>query len=188
MGIKASQFSFTRLQKADPVLGVDMVSTGKVGCIGDNFDDTLLAAMLSVGYTIPKKNIMISSGEMKSKVELLDACTLLYNKGFTLFATGGTHYFLKQNKIDSILVGWPDEPNAPLNVMDMIAQKRFDLVINIPKDLSERELSNGYQIRRASIDYAIPLITNARLARAFIKAFYKMNEDHIQIKHWDEYK
>jgi len=188
VGIKASQFSFTRLQKADPVLGVDMVSTGKVGCIGDNFDDTLLAAMLSVGYTIPKKNIMISSGEMKSKVELLDACTLLYNKGFTLFATGGTHYFLKQNKIDSILVGWPDEPNAPLNVMDMIAQKRFDLVINISKDLSERELSNGYQIRRASIDYAIPLITNARLARAFIKAFYKMNEDHIQIKHWDEYK
>ncbi|MDD4210184.1 MAG: carbamoyl-phosphate synthase (glutamine-hydrolyzing) large subunit [Bacteroidales bacterium] len=188
VGIKASQFSFTRLQKADPVLGVDMVSTGEVGCIGDNFDDTLLTAMLSVGYTIPKKNIMISSGEMKSKVELLDACTLLYNKGFTLFATGGTHYFLKQNKIESILVGWPDEPNAPLNVMDMIAQKRFDLVINIPKDLSERELSNGYQIRRASIDYAIPLITNARLARAFIKAFYKMNEDHIQIKHWDEYK
>jgi carbamoyl-phosphate synthase large subunit len=188
VGIKASQFSFTRLQKADPVLGVDMVSTGEVGCIGDNFDDTLLTAMLSVGYTIPKKHIMISSGEMKSKVELLDTCTLLYKKGFTLYATEGTHYFLKQNKIESILVGWPDEPNAPMNVMNMIAQKRFDLVINIPKDLSERELSNDYQIRRSAIDYAIPLITNARLARAFIKAFYKISEDQIQIKHWDEYK
>ena len=188
VGIKASQFSFTRLQKADPVLGVDMVSTGEVGCIGDNFDDSLLTAMLAVGYSIPKKHIMISSGEMKSKVELLDACTLLYNKGFTLYATEGTHYFLKQNKIESILVGWPDEPNAPMNIMDMIAQKRFDLVINIPKDLSERELSNGYQIRRAAIDYAIPLITNARLARAFIKAFCKINEDRIQIKHWEEYK
>jgi len=188
VGIKASQFSFTRLQKADPVLGVDMVSTGEVGCIGDNFDDSLLTAMLSVGYSIPKKHIMISSGEMKSKVELLDACTLLYNKGYTLYATGGTHFFLKQNKIESILVGWPDEPNAPMNVMDLIAQKRFDLVINIPKDLSERELSNGYEIRRGAIDYAIPLITNARLARAFIKAFCKMGIDRIQIKHWEEYK
>ncbi|MBN1462988.1 MAG: carbamoyl-phosphate synthase (glutamine-hydrolyzing) large subunit [Paludibacteraceae bacterium] len=187
VGIKASQFSFTRLQKADPVLGVDMASTGEVGCIGTQFDDALLTAMLSVGYRIPEKNIMVSSGATKSKVELLDACKILLQNGYCLFATGGTHKFLTENNVTSTLVGWPDE-DAPLKVMEMIAEKKFDLVINIPKDLTKRELSNGYKIRRGAIDYNIPLITNARLASAFIKAFCKMNQDQIDIKHWAEYK
>lgn len=187
VGIKASQFSFTRLQKADPVLGVDMASTGEVGCIGTQFDDALLTAMLSVGYRIPEKNIMVSSGATKSKVELLDACKILLQNGYCLFATGGTHKFLSENNVTSTLVGWPDE-DAPLKVMEMIAEKKFDLVINIPKDLTKRELSNGYKIRRGAIDYNIPLITNARLASAFIKAFCKMNQDQIDIKHWAEYK
>lgn len=187
VGIKASQFSFTRLQKADPVLGVDMASTGEVGCIGTQFDDALLTAMLSVGYRIPEKNIMVSSGATKSKVELLDACKILLQNGYCLFATGGTHKFLTENNVTSTLVGWPDE-DAPLKVMEMIAEKKFDLVINIPKDLTKRELSNGYKIRRGAIDYNIPLITNARLASAFIKAFCKMNQDQIDIKHWGEYK
>jgi carbamoyl-phosphate synthase large subunit len=188
VGIKASQFSFNRLQKADPVLGVDMASTGEVGCIGSNFDDALLTAMLSVGYRIPEKNIMVSSGGTKSKVALLDACRLLVKNGYHLYATGGTQKFLADNGVESTYVAWPDDKDADLNVTDMIAQKKFDLIINIPKNLTERELTNGYKIRRGAIDFNIPLITNDRLASAFIKAFCKMKEGDIQIKHWGEYK
>ncbi len=187
VGIKASQFSFTRLQKADPVLGVDMASTGEVGCIGHHFDDALLTAMLSVGYRIPEKTIMVSSGETKSKVDLLDACRVLQNKGYRLYATHGTKEFLEAHDVNAIEVNWPDE-DGDHNVMKMIADKQFDLVINIPKNLTKRELSNGYKIRRGAIDFNIPLITNARLASAFIKAFCKMSLDDIDILHWAEYK
>ncbi|MHB9054561.1 MAG: carbamoyl-phosphate synthase (glutamine-hydrolyzing) large subunit [Paludibacteraceae bacterium] len=187
VGIKASQFSFTRLQKADPVLGVDMASTGEVGCIGTNFDDALLTAMLSVGYRIPEKNIVVSSGSTKSKVDLLDACRLLVQHGYNLFATEGTHKFLEENGVNSTYVAWPDE-EGDLKVTDIIADKKVDLVINIPKNLTERELTNGYKIRRGAIDFNISLITNARLASAFIKAFCKLKKDDIEIKHWGEYK
>ena len=187
VGIKAPQFSFTRLQKADPVLGVDMASTGEVGAIGSHFDDALLTSMLAVGYKIPEKNIMISSGGTKSKVALLEACRLLRNKGYNLFATGGTQKFLEENGVESTFVAWPDDENAELKVNDMIAEKRFDLIINIPKNLTERELTNGYLIRRGAIDYNIPLITNARLAGAFIKSFCRISQDDIKIKHWEEY-
>jgi carbamoyl-phosphate synthase large subunit len=187
VGIKAPQFSFTRLQKADPVLGVDMASTGEVGAIGSNFDDALLTSMLAVGYRIPEKNIMISSGGTKSKVALLDACRLLRKNGYNLFATGGTQKFLEENGVESTFVAWPDDENAELKVNDMIADKKFDLIINIPKNLTERELTNGYRIRRGAIDYNIPLITNARLAGAFIKAFCRISQDNINIKHWGEY-
>jgi carbamoyl-phosphate synthase large subunit len=187
VGIKASQFSFTRLQKADPVLGVDMASTGEVGAIGTHFDDALLTAMLAVGYRIPKKNIMVSSGGTKSKVDLLDACRLLQQKGYALFATGGTQKFLAENGVESSYVAWPDDEGAALKVNDLIAEKRFDLVINIPKNLTERELTNGYRIRRDAIDFNIPLITNARLASAFIKAFCRITEEDIEIRHWGEY-
>ncbi len=186
VGIKASQFSFTRLQKADPVLGVDMASTGEVGCIGTHFDDALLTAMLSVGYRIPKKNIVISSGSTKSKVDLLDACRILVQNGYNLFATGGTHKFLEENDVKSTCVAWPDDEGEP-KVTEMIASKQVDLVINIPKNLTERELTNGYKIRRGAIDFNIPLITNARLASAFIKAFCRMTKEDIEIKHWGEY-
>ena len=188
VGIKASQFSFTRLQKADPVLGVDMASTGEVGAIGTHFDDALLTSMLAVGYRIPKKNIMVSSGGTKSKVDLLDACRLLQQNGYSLYATGGTQKFLTENGVESSFVAWPDDEGDGLKVNEMIAEKRFDLVINIPKNLTERELTNGYKIRRGAIDFNIPLITNARLASAFIKAFCKITEDDIEIKHWGEYK
>lgn len=187
VGIKAPQFSFTRLQKADPVLGVDMASTGEVGAIGSNFDDALLTSMLAVGYRIPEKNIMISSGGTKSKVALLDACRLLRKNGYNLFATGGTQKFLEENGVESTFVAWPDDENAELKVNDMIADKKFDLIINIPKNLTERELTNGYRIRRGAIDYNIPLITNARLAGAFIKSFCRISQDNIKIKHWGEY-
>jgi carbamoyl-phosphate synthase large subunit len=187
VGIKAPQFSFTRLQKADPVLGVDMASTGEVGAIGSHFDDALLTSMLAVGYRIPQKNIMISSGGTKSKVTLLEACRLLRDKGYNLFATGGTKKFLEENGVESTFVAWPDDENAELKVNEMIAEKRFDLIINIPKNLTERELTNGYMIRRGAIDYNIPLITNARLAGAFIKAFCRITQDDIKIKHWEEY-
>lgn len=187
VGIKAPQFSFTRLQKADPVLGVDMASTGEVGAIGSNFDDALLTSMLAVGYRIPEKNIMISSGGTKSKVALLDACRLLRKNGYNLFATGGTQKFLEENGVESTFVAWPDDENAELKVNDMIADKKFDLIINIPKNLTERELTNGYRIRRGAVDYNIPLITNARLAGAFIKAFCRISQDNIKIKHWGEY-
>ncbi len=187
VGIKASQFSFTRLQKADPVLGVDMASTGEVGAIGTNFDDALLTSMLAVGYRIPQKNIMVSSGGTRSKVDLLDACRLLQQKGYALFATGGTQRFLAENGVESTFVAWPDDEEAELKVNDLIAEKRFDLVINIPKNLTERELTNGYRIRRGAIDYNIPLITNARLASAFIKAFCRITVEEIEIRHWGEY-
>ena len=187
VGIKAPQFSFTRLQKADPVLGVDMASTGEVGAIGAHFDDALLASMLSVGYRIPEKNIMVSSGGTKSKVDLLDACRLLKKNGYNLYATGGTQKFLEENGVESTFVAWPDDQDASLRVDDMISEKKFDLIINIPKNLTERELTNGYRIRRGAIDYNIPLITNARLASAFIKAFCRIGQEHIEIKHWAEY-
>jgi len=188
VGIKASQFSFTRLQKADPVLGVDMASTGEVGCIGHDFNDALLTAMLSVGYRIPEKTVMVSSGPTKSKVQLLEPCKLLQEKGYTIYSTGGTQAFLQANGINSIAVCWPDdEQEGELKVMDMIRSKQFDLVINIPKNLTKRELTNGYQIRRGAIDYNIPLLTNARLASAFIQAFCTITVDDIQIKSWSEY-
>lgn len=187
VGIKAPQFSFTRLQKADPVLGVDMASTGEVGAIGTHFDDALLTAMLAVGYRIPKKNIMVSSGGTKSKVELLDACRLLQQKGYKLFATGGTQKFLTENGVESTFVAWPDDETAALKVDELIAGKKFDLVINIPKNLTERELTNGYIIRRGAVDYNIPLITNARLASAFITAFCRKEMEDIEIKSWDMY-
>ena len=186
VGIKASQFSFHRLQLADPVLGVDMASTGEVGCIGDDFSEAILKSLLSVGFRIPKKRILISSGEPKSKVELIDACKMLSKKGFELFATRGSFRFLRDNGIVSTPVNWPDEPGE-LNVKDMLSRKEFDLVINIPKNTTERELKNDYIIRRGAIDFNIPLLTNARLASAFITAFCSYKVEDIKIKSWDEY-
>jgi carbamoyl-phosphate synthase large subunit len=186
VGIKASQFSFSRLQQADPVLGVDMASTGEVGCIGDDFSEAILKSLLSVGYRIPKKRILISSGETKSKLELSDACLALQKKGYELFATHGTQRFLKENGVHATAVNWPDE-EGELNVKNMIANKEFDLVINIPKNTSKRELANDYIIRRGAIDFNIPLFTNARLASAFINAFCTMSFEDIKIKSWDEY-
>ncbi len=186
IGCKAPQFSFSRLKKADPVLGVDMSSTGEVGCIGDNYYEAILKAMLSVGYTIPEKNILLSTGEMRSKVELVNSCRMLIEKGYNLFATHGTHEFLKLNGIDSVDLAWPDEDLKP-NVLDYLKAKKIDLVVNIPKDLSSHELSNDYSIRRGAVDYNIPLITNARLASAFIYAICKMSLEDISIKSWDEY-
>jgi len=186
IGIKAPQFSFSRLKQADPVLGVDMASTGEVGCIGDNFYEAILKAMLSVGYTIPKKNILLSTGPMRSKVELINSCRILAEKGYNLFATFGTSNFLKLNGIESTPLHWPDENKKP-NTLDYIKSGMIDLVVNIPKDLSKTELSNDYTIRRSAVDFNVPLITNARLASAFIIAFCKMNLEDISIKSWDEY-
>ena len=186
IGCKAPQFSFARLTKADPVLGVDMSSTGEVGCIGDNYYEAVLKAMLSVGYRFPEKNILLSTGEMRSKVELVNSCTMLVDKGYQLYATHGTHEFLRLNGIDSIDLAWPDEERKP-NVMDYLRSKKIDLVVNIPKDLSSHELSNDYSIRRGAVDFNIPLITNARLASAFIYAICKMSPDDISITSWDEY-
>jgi len=186
IGIKAPQFSFSRLKKADPVLGVDMSSTGEVGCIGENFYEAILKAMLSVGYTIPKKNILLSTGPMRSKVELINSCRMLAKKGYNLFATKGTADFLRLNNIESTVLHWPDEDKKP-NTLEYLQNKMIDLVINIPKDLSSDELSNDYSIRRNAVDYNIPLITNARLASAFIIAFCKIKEEEIAIKHWAEY-
>ena len=187
VGIKASQFSFSRLQKADPVLGVDMASTGEVGCIGDDTSEAILKAMLSVGLTVPKKNILLSTGTPKQKVDMLDAARLLHLKGYRLFATGGTHHFLEENGVPSTLVYWPSEKKEP-QAMELLRHKEIDMVVNIPRDLTARELDNGYKIRRAAIDFNIPLITNARLASAFITAFCTMSLEDIQIKSWDEYK
>ncbi len=186
IGIKAPQFSFSRLKKADPVLGVDMSSTGEVGCIGENFYEAILKSMLSVGYTIPKRNILLSTGPMRSKVELINSCRLLADKGYNLFATKGTADFLRLNNIESTMLHWPDEDKKP-NTLDYIQNKMIDLVINIPKDLTTNELSNDYSIRRNAVDYNIPLITNARLASAFIIAFCKIKKEEITIKHWGEY-
>ena len=189
IGVKASQFSFSRLHKADPVLGVDMSSTGEVGCIGDDFEEALLNALIAVGYSVPKKNVMVSSGASKSKVDLLESTAILASKGYNIFATAGTAKFLNDNGINATPVMWPDEePNAENNVMQMIAEHRFDLIINIPKNHTKRELTNGYRIRRAAIDHNIPLITNARLASAFIRAFCKIDVNEMPVKSWDEYK
>ena len=187
VGIKASQFSFNRLQKADPVLGVDMASTGEVGCIGNDTSCALLKAMLSVGHRIPKKNILLSTGSTKQKAEMLDAAKMLVEHGYQLYATGGTYKFLCDNDIPSIEVFWPSDEGKTPQALDMLHNKEFDMVVNIPKNLTARELDNGYKIRRAAIDLNIPLITNSRLASAFINAFCTMPLDKIMIKPWQEY-
>ena len=187
VGIKASQFSFNRLQKADPVLGVDMASTGEVGCLGDDTSCAILKAMLSVGYRIPEKNILLSTGSTKQKVDMLQASRALKAKGYNLYATGGTSKFLTENGIENTRVYWPSEEGHP-QALEMLHKKEIDMVVNIPRDLSVGELTNGYKIRRAAIDLNIPLITNARLASAFINAFCSMSIDDIAIKSWDEYK
>jgi carbamoyl-phosphate synthase large subunit len=186
VGVKASQFSFSRLAKADPVLGVDMASTGEVGCIGDSFHEALLKAMYSVGYRMPVKAVLISSGPAKSKADLLEAVRLLDRRGYTIFATRGTQQFLSNAGVAAKVAHWPDEEASP-NTVELIRQRVVDLVINIPKDLSATELSNDYQIRRSAVDYNIPLITNARLASAFINAFCSVPESEMEIKAWDEY-
>lgn len=187
VGIKASQFSFSRLQKADPILGVDMVSTGEVGCIGSTFHDAMLKSMLSVGQRIPKKNVLFSTGPVKSKVGLLEAAHLLNSKGYTIYATGGSQKFLVENGIPAIEVFWPNEDKQP-NALEMIHNKEIDLVVNIPKNFSASELDNGYKIRRAAIDFNVPLLTNYRLASAFIQSFCKMDVNDIEIKAWNEYE
>ena len=191
MGVKASQFSFARLQNADPVLGVDMSSTGEVGCMGDTFEEALLNSLIATGYKIPSKDkgIMLSSGGAKEKASLLDAAQALVKNGYTIYATAGTAKFLNENNVKATAVGWPDEEHKDLpNVMQMIADHKFDLIVNIPKNHTKRELTNGYRIRRGAIDHNIPLITNARLASAFIEAFCTLSQDQIQIKSWQEYE
>ena len=189
IGVKASQFSFARLQNADPVLGVDMSSTGEVGCLGDDFNEALLNALIATGYKIPKQSVLLSSGATKSKVDLLDASHMLSKKGYHIYATAGTATFLNAHGIPTTPVFWPDErPNAENNVMKMISEHKFDLIVNIPKNHTKRELTNGYRIRRGAIDHNIPLMTNARLAKAFIEAFCQMKQEDIQIKSWQEYK
>ncbi len=187
VGIKASQFSFSRLQKADPVLGVDMASTGEVGCLGDDYYEAVLKSMLSVGMRIPKKNVLISSGTVKSKVELLESARLLQQKGYVLYATKGSHQFLADNEVPSILAYQPNEKGHP-NALDLIREKQIELVINIPKNLTREELTNGYWVRRNTIDFNIPLFTNSRLASAFIHAFCEIDIEKIPVKSWDEYK
>ena len=191
MGVKASQFSFARLQNADPVLGVDMSSTGEVGCMGDTFEEALLNSLIATGYKIPSKDkgIMLSSGGAKEKASLLDAAQALVKNGYTIYATAGTAKFLNENNVKATAVGWPDEEHKDLpNVMQMIADHKFDLIVNIPKNHTKRELTNGYRIRRGAIDHNIPLITNARLASAFIEAFCTLRQDQLQIKSWQEYE
>jgi carbamoyl-phosphate synthase large subunit len=186
IGVKASQFSFARLLKADPVLGVEMASTGEVGCIGDDYYETLLKSMLSVGYRIPQKNILMSTGTMRDKVELLAPARLLVEKGYKLFGTRGTAIFLVENGVEATPLAWPDEEQHP-NVLDYLKTRQIDMVINIPKNLSKNELNNDYIIRRSAVDFNIPLITNARLASAFLTAICKNTLDDIKIKSWDEY-
>ena len=191
MGVKASQFSFARLQNADPVLGVDMSSTGEVGCMGDTFEEALLNSLIATGYKIPSKDkgIMLSSGGAKEKASLLDAAQALVKNGYTIYATAGTAKFLNENNVKATAVGWPDEDHKDIpNVMQMIADHKFDLIVNIPKNHTKRELTNGYRIRRGAIDHNIPLITNARLASAFIEAFCTLSQDQLQIKSWQEYE
>ena len=188
VGIKASQFSYARLQQADPVHGVDMSSTGEVGCIGDDFSEALLKSLLAVGYKMPKKKkVLISSGETKSKVDLLDASKMLQENGYEIFATDGTYKFLCENNVASTLVGWPDEQDYKLKALEMIENQEFDFVVNIPKNSTQRELENGFAVRRGAIDFNIPLFTNARLASAFIRSCCEMTFDDIKIKSWDEY-
>ncbi len=188
VGVKAPQFSFARLLNADPVLGVDMSSTGEVGCIGETYYEAIMKSMLSVGYRIPEKNILISSGPARSKLELLQCAKILSERGYNLYATEGTHRFFHDNGVNTTLLHWPDEEDRQPNTIDYLKEKKIDLVINIPKDHTKRELSNGYYIRRSAIDYNIPLITNARLASAFIFAISKYKLEDIGIRSWDEYK
>lgn len=188
VGIKASQFSFSRLQGADPVLGVDMASTGEVGCIGDDTYEAILKSMLSVGYQIPRKTVLLSTGTPRQKADMLDAAHRLHDHGFTIYATEGTSRFLNENGIPAIRAYWPSQPDNKPQVMDLLHEKKVDLVVNLPKILTSSELSNGYKVRRAAIDLNIPLLTNARLATAFINAFTTITPDDIQIKSWDEYK
>ena len=187
VGIKASQFSFNRLQKADPVLGVDMASTGEVGCIGDNTDTALLKSMLSVGHRIPKKTVLLSTGSAKQKAEMIDAARQLVENGYELYATGGTSKYLTDNGIANTLVHWPSEDAQP-QALDLLHEHKIDMVVNIPKNLTTHELTNGYKIRRAAIDLNVPLITNSRLASAFIHAFCTVGIDGIGIKSWSEYR
>ena len=186
IGVKASQFSFARLQNADPVLGVDMSSTGEVGCLGDDLHEALLNAMIATGYRLPKRSVLISSGGVKGKVDLLDASRMLVEKGYEVYATAGTARFLQENGVGAKAVKWPDEPGED-NVMDLIANHRLDLIINVPKNHTKRELTNGYRIRRGAIDHNIPLMTNVRLAKAFIEAFCAMKQEDIKVKSWQEY-
>ena len=191
MGVKASQFSFARLQNADPVLGVDMSSTGEVGCMGDTFEEALLNSLIATGYKIPskEKGIMISSGGTKEKASMLDAAQALVKNGYTVYASEGTAKFLNDNHVKAIAVAWPDEDHKDMpNVMEMIADHKFDLIVNIPKNHTKRELTNGYRIRRGAIDHNIPLMTNARLVSAFIEAFCTLSQDDLQIKSWQEYE
>ncbi len=187
VGIKASQFSFNRLQKADPVLGVDMASTGEVGCLGDNTATALLKSMLSVGHRIPKKTVLLSTGSAKQKAEMLDAARMLVDNGYQLYATGGTSKYLTDNGIANTLVHWPSEPEQQPQALDLLHERKIDMVVNIPKNLTTHELTNGYKIRRAAIDLNVPLITNSRLASAFIHAFCTVKLDEIGIKSWSEY-
>lgn len=187
VGVKAPQFSFSRLAKADPVLGVDMASTGEVGCIGEGFYEAILKAMFSVGYRVPKKSILLSTGPARSKVELINSARALSEKGHKLYATRGTCEFLRNAGITAEVAYWPDEDKSP-NTIELIRSREVDLVVNIPKDLSASELNNDYSIRRNAVDFNVPLLTNARLASAFILAFCRLGEEDLMIKSWDEYK
>ena len=190
IGVKASQFSFARLQNADPVLGVDMSSTGEVGCLGDSLDEALLNALIATGYRLPEKAVLISSGGAKGKVDMLEGAQMLVEKGFKVYATRGTAHYLNDNNVKAIAVAWPDEevsPEAPVQVMDLIANHEIDLIVNVPKNHSKRELTNGYRIRRAAIDHNIPLMTNVRLAKAFVRAFCNLRLEDIPVKSWQEY-
>ena len=187
VGIKASQFSFSRLQGADPVLGVDMSSTGEVGCLGESTSEALMTSMLSVGHRIPKKGVLLSTGSAKQKADLLESAHRLHKKGYQLYATAGTHRYLNENGIPAILVHWPSEADKEPQALDLLHRKQIDFVVNIPKNLTSNELTNGYKIRRAAVDLNVPLITNARLASAYIRAFCDLTVDDIEIKSWDEY-
>jgi carbamoyl-phosphate synthase large subunit len=187
VGIKASQFSFSRLQGADPVLGVDMSSTGEVGCIGTDTSEAVLKSMLSVGQRIPQKGILMSTGTARQKADTLEAAQMLHAKGYKIYATAGTHRFLNDNGIPAVLVYWPSQPDMQPQALDLLHSHDIDMVVNIPKNLTSTELSNGYKIRRAAIDLNVPLLTNARLASAFIHAFTTLSVDDIEILSWDQY-
>ena len=194
VGVKASQFSFSRLGQADPVLGVDMASTGEVGCLGDSFDEALLKSMISVGHRIPHKSVLISSGDALQKADMLPACRLLASKGYVIYATAGTFRYLQENGVPALRALWPSEAAIPSpdlagipTAVDLIARHEVELVINIPKNFSTGELTNGYKMRRAAIDFNVPLITNSRLATAYVSAFCNLGADDLKIKAWDEY-
>ena len=187
VGIKASQFSFNRLQKADPVLGVDMSSTGEVGCLGDDTNQALIKSMLSVGQRIPEHTVLLSTGGAKQKADMLDAAKQLIQHGYQIYATTGTARYLTDNGIENTLVHWPSEEGQEPQALTLLHEHKIDMVVNIPKDLTAHELSNGYKIRRAAIDLNIPLITNSRLASAFINAFCTLKPEDIDIKAWGEY-